>query len=76
MDSKALAIAGDDYEVLHTVSFERHGSVHEQRENLSEVLIPGLIDVAAMAQDMADDAQEVAKEDAPPALPSEFVAPS
>jgi hypothetical protein len=40
------------------------------------VLIPCLIDVAAMAQDMADDAQEVAKEDAPPALPSEFVAPS
>jgi hypothetical protein len=76
MDRKARAISGDDYEVRHTVSFERHGSMHEQRENLGEVLIPGLIDVAAMVQDMADDAQEVAEEDAPPALPSEFVAPS
>jgi hypothetical protein len=35
MDSKARAIASDDYEVRHTVSFERHCSMHEQRENLS-----------------------------------------
>ncbi len=73
MDRETRAIAGDDYEVCHIVSFERHGSMHERRENLGEALIPGLVDVAAMVQDMADDAQEVAEEDAPPALPSEKV---
>jgi hypothetical protein len=44
----------------HTVSFELHCSMDEQRENLGKVLIPRLVDVAAMVQDMADDAQEVA----------------
>jgi hypothetical protein len=45
--------------------------MHEQRENLGEVLIPGLVDVASMVQDMAEDAQEVADDDEPPTLPSE-----
>jgi hypothetical protein len=71
MDSEARAIVGDDYEVCHTVSFERHCSMDEQREELSEVLISGLVNVMPIVQDMAEDAQEVADEDEPPALPSE-----
>ncbi len=60
MDREARAIACDDYEVRHTISFELHCSMDEKRENLGKVLIPRLVDVAAMVQDMADDAQEVA----------------
>jgi hypothetical protein len=44
MDRGASAMAGDDYEVCHTVSFERHCSMDEQREDLCEVLILGLVD--------------------------------
>jgi hypothetical protein len=33
MDQEARAIAGDDYEVHHTVSFERHCSMDDQRED-------------------------------------------
>jgi hypothetical protein len=31
MDRKGRAIAGDDYEVRHTILFERHGSAREPR---------------------------------------------
>jgi hypothetical protein len=71
MDREARAIAGNDYEVRHTISFERHCSMDEPRENLSEVLIPGIVNVASMVQDMAEDAQDVTDEDQPLALPSE-----
>jgi hypothetical protein len=57
MDQEARAIAGEDYEVHHTVSFERHGYMDDQREDLGEILIPGLVDVASMVEDMAEDAK-------------------
>jgi hypothetical protein len=63
MNREACAITGDDYEVCHTVSFELHCSMDEQRKSLSKVLISGLVNVASMVQDMAEGAQEVADED-------------
>jgi hypothetical protein len=38
MDKEEQVIPGNDYEVCRTVSFERHGSMDEQRKDLSEVL--------------------------------------
>jgi hypothetical protein len=57
--------------VHHTVSFESYGFMDDQREDLGEILIPGLVDVASMVHNMAADAEWVADEAKQLLLPSE-----
>ena len=71
MDAEAREIAGLGYETNHTVTFDEHGSINDQLDNLGTVRGAGIKDVVRMAVDMARDAShvETAKGNAP--LPSE-----
>ena len=58
MIEEVVALAGEGYDEVHTVTFQPHGSgMEEQFENLGEVLGAGLDDVEEMARAMAESAE-------------------
>ncbi len=77
MAKEARAIAGEDYdEQEHSVTFDGHGSIHNQLEWLGseEEPVAGIADIERKARLIVDDAEAVAKreqEEDPPRLPSE-----
>ncbi len=61
MDTEAKEITGDDnYKFEHTVTFDEHGSMNEQLENLGEILGAGFEDVFDMATSLIQMAEEAA----------------
>ena len=72
MHRNARLIAGKDYKNTHTVSFDIHGSIDDQLENIGEVEYgPGIKDIVAKAKEMLEDADSVAAHAQPPPLPYE-----
>lgn len=72
MAKEASSIAGQDYRQRHTVSFDGHGSIEDQLENLGTVESgPGIKDIEVKAKSIAEEAQAVADRVEPPSLPSE-----
>ena len=72
MANEARAIAGEDYEQDHIVTFDGDGSIHNQLEWLgSEELVAGIADIERKARLIVDDAEAIAGETDPPRLPSE-----
>jgi hypothetical protein len=58
MIAKCKALTGDeDVEGVHIISYQPHGSIEDQMENLGEVLNAGLEDVIELAREMADSAE-------------------
>ena len=58
MIEEVVALAGEGYDEVHTVTFQPHGSgMEEQFENLGEILGAGLEDVQEMARAMAESAE-------------------
>jgi hypothetical protein len=58
MNDKCVALAGEGFETVHTVTYQPHGSgIDEQMESLGEVLGAGLEDVHEMARAMAESAE-------------------
>jgi hypothetical protein len=57
MLAKCKEIAGEDVEGVHIISYQPHGSIEDQMENLGEVLNAGLDDVIELAREMADSAE-------------------
>lgn len=61
MDIEAKELTGyDDYTTDHTVSFQHHGCIEDQMENLGEILGPGFKDVVMMANLLRVDAEDAA----------------
>jgi hypothetical protein len=57
---EAIAIAGEGYENVHTVTFELYGgSIDEQLDHLGEVQGPGLKDLDAFAEELLDTANGI-----------------
>jgi hypothetical protein len=52
MDTRAKEITGDDE---YTVSFQQHGSVDDQLQNLGEYIKPGFEDVMMMARSLMNE---------------------
>jgi len=77
MAKEARAIVGEDYnydehEHSSSVTFDGHGSIHNQLEWLgSEELVAGIADIERKARLIVDDAEAVAREQDPQRLPSE-----
>ena len=72
MAREAGKIAGEDYEVSHVITFDGHGSIGNQMENLGMVEYgAGFDDIAAKAFDVKAEALSVAKSKLPPPLPYE-----
>jgi hypothetical protein len=58
MLAKCKELTGDeDVEGVHIISYQPHGSIEDQMENLGEVLNAGLEDVIELAREMADSAE-------------------
>jgi hypothetical protein len=55
-------LAGEGVEGQHTISYQPHGSIEDQMENLGEVLNAGLDDVQTLAIEMAKNAQALMEE--------------
>jgi hypothetical protein len=61
MDKKARLIAGNDYRDTYTISFDMHGSIDNQLENIGEVEYgAGIEDIITKAKEMVGEADEVA----------------
>jgi hypothetical protein len=72
MAREAGKIAGEDYEASHVITFDGHGSIGNQMENLGMVEYgAGFDDIAAKAFDVKAEALSVAKSKLPPPLPYE-----
>ena len=72
MRAEAIAIAGDLYDVDHTLTFEPYGcSIDTQLENIGEVRGPGLEDIEAFAEDLLDTVAPIVAADVALPLPSE-----
>jgi hypothetical protein len=52
MMAKCKELAGDEVEGDHIISFQPHGSINDQMENLGEVVNAGLDDVEELARVM------------------------
>ena len=55
-------LAGEGVEGQHIISYQPHGSIEDQLENLGEVLNAGLDDVQTLAIEMAKNAQALIEE--------------
>jgi hypothetical protein len=72
MAREAVGIAGEDYEQDHSITFDGHGSIENQLENLGEVEYgAGINDIVSKAVEMEKEAASVAKCASPPPLPYE-----
>ena len=72
MAREAGKIAGEDYEANHVITFDGHGSIGNQMENIGMVEYgAGFDDIAAKAFDVKAEALSVAKSKLPPPLPYE-----
>ena len=72
MHREARRIAGNNYKNTHVISFDMHGSIDDQLENVGEVEYgAGLEDIIAKAKEMADEADSTAGRAKPPLLPYE-----
>ena len=72
MANEARAIAGENYEQDHIVTFDGDGSIHNQLEWLGpSELVAGIADIERKARLIVDDAEAIAGETDPPRLPSE-----
>ncbi len=57
MMEECQELAGEDVEQDHIISYQPHGSIEDQIENLGEVLSAGLDDVKTLAIEMAENAE-------------------
>ena len=72
MSREATVIAGEDYEERYTVTFDGHGSIENQLENLGVVEYgSGINDIVSKAVEMEAEAIIVANSAEPPKLPYE-----
>ena len=72
MAREAVIIAGEDYEERYTVTFDGHGSIENQLENLGVVEYgSGINDIVSKAVEMEAEAIIVANSAEPPKLPYE-----
>ena len=72
MARDAVVIAGKDYEEHHTITFDGHGSIENQLENLGIVEDgAGIDDIVTKAAEMEAEATIVAECADPPPLPYE-----
>jgi len=69
--TEAIAIAGSDYDIDHTITFEPYGSIETQLENIGEVRGPGLEDIDAFAEDLLYIVNPILSADEALPLPSE-----
>jgi hypothetical protein len=61
---ESMAIAGENYAEIHTVSFDMYGSIEQQIDNdCGEVLGPGMKDVQDFAQSLIEELEPVAASD-------------
>jgi hypothetical protein len=72
MARAAVDVAGEEYEEHHTITFDGHGSIGNQLENLGIVEYgAGIDDIVTKAAEMEAEATNVAKCADPPPLPYE-----
>ena len=72
MAREATAIAGEDYVERYTITFDGHGSIENQLENLGVVEYgSGINDIVSKAVEIEEEAAAVAKSAEPPLLPYE-----
>ena len=72
MAREAADIDGEEYEERHMITFDGHGSIRNQFENLGRVESgAGINDIVAKAAEMEAEATDVAVCEVPPPLPSE-----
>jgi hypothetical protein len=57
MMEECKELAGERVEEDHIISYQPHGSIEDQMENLGEVLSAGLDDVQSLATEMAENAE-------------------
>jgi hypothetical protein len=69
----SIAVAGEDYDLSHCPSFDLHGSMERQFENMGHVDGPGFTDVLAFAKMLAESAATVANAEEPPPMPYEDI---
>ena len=72
MAREATAIAGEDYVERYVITFDGHGSIENQLENLGVVEYgSGINDIVSKALEIEEDATAVAESAEPPLLPYE-----
>ena len=71
IELEAIAIAGEDYKLDHSVGFDEHGPLDEQTERGDLPTGPGLVDMVDTAREIEMYASRVASEKVQLPLPSE-----
>ena len=72
MSNEAIAIVGEDDVVRYVVTFDGHGSIEYQMEHYENAEYgPGIDDIVTKAEEMMNDAKDVADCAEPPKLPYE-----
>ena len=72
MDVEAREIAGEEYDIKHTITFDGLGSIEHQLDNHGTVEDgAGIDDIVAKAKEIVSAASDVATSSTPPPLPLE-----
>ena len=68
---ESIAIAGEDYQRFHEISFDADGSMQEQFQNGGYIICPGFLDIKNCAAQVVAVASAVAAAESAPPPPSE-----